>query len=436
MEPERKIEKMLRAYAQKRRAAAGDPLKLHPANRRLLQDEVSRHAPKPEPEEPSLSLWQLFRQQWAVLFGFALMVFLGAILLMPALSSAKRKSQNLSAMNNLKQIGVAAWTVAGENNGKLPATLDELTNGLVAKQILTDPVTGKPFVYLAGGKKLDNLPSNEVLAYSPVDKDGRAVLLADGRVEFADRERFAELTNPKSVEFTLAENKTRSQPANAVMNAPMAVASPPPALGVAGELKEQLQPPANSFSQLFVQTGAADQQNLYRNTSASAQTAPVLQSFQMVQNGDVVSVVDRDGSVYQGSVQVAEAERNEPRQLEQAVHSDEAIAPMQRQAKAIQRADNQQQAVQNYFFRVAGVNRTLQQNVVFSGTVEAIPGTTTNAPQSFGGGTGGGGGGGMQNNLQVSTNQQKALLSNSRIVGTALINQTNQIEINAVPATR
>ena len=49
MEPERKIEKLLRAYAQKRRAAAGDPLKLHPATRRLLQDEVSRRAPKPEP---------------------------------------------------------------------------------------------------------------------------------------------------------------------------------------------------------------------------------------------------------------------------------------------------------------------------------------------------------------------------------------------------
>ena len=42
MEPERKIEKLLRAYAKKRRAEAGDSLKLHPANRRILQDEAAR----------------------------------------------------------------------------------------------------------------------------------------------------------------------------------------------------------------------------------------------------------------------------------------------------------------------------------------------------------------------------------------------------------
>ena len=46
MEPERKIEKLLRAYAKKRRAQAGDPLKLHPATRRLLQDEIARNAPQ------------------------------------------------------------------------------------------------------------------------------------------------------------------------------------------------------------------------------------------------------------------------------------------------------------------------------------------------------------------------------------------------------
>ena len=42
MEPERNIEKLLRAFAKKRRADAGDPLKLHPALRRQLQAEVAR----------------------------------------------------------------------------------------------------------------------------------------------------------------------------------------------------------------------------------------------------------------------------------------------------------------------------------------------------------------------------------------------------------
>ena len=41
-EPERDIEKTLRAYAKKRREEAGAPAEMHPATRRLLQGEVAR----------------------------------------------------------------------------------------------------------------------------------------------------------------------------------------------------------------------------------------------------------------------------------------------------------------------------------------------------------------------------------------------------------
>jgi hypothetical protein len=403
MEPERKIEKLLRAYAEKRRAAAGDPL-------------------KPESDEASLSLWQLFRQQWAFLLGFALMVFLGAIFLLPSLGGAKRKAQSVSAMNNLKQIGVAAQMVAGENNGRLPASLDELTNGLVSRQILTDPVSGKPFVYLAGGEKLDDLQSNVVLAYSPADKDRRAVLLADGRVEYADRARFAALTNQKSTELALAKNLAPAPAIKTVAYGTAPAASPASTLGVASEMEAQ---GGRGAMQSFVQTADANQQNLYRNTSPSAQTAPVLQSFQMVQNGGVVSVVDRDGSVYQGSVQAAATGRSESMPM---------VPPAQRQATADQSTGIQQPVTQNYFFRVAGTNRTLRQAVVFSGTFEAAPGAITNAPLSFEGATGGAGV--VQNGMQVPTNQEQSLLSNARVVGTAVIDQTNRIEINAVPVAQ
>src|SRR3569833_2361354 len=42
MEPERKIEKWLRAFAKKRREQAGEPMPLRPAMRERLQREVSR----------------------------------------------------------------------------------------------------------------------------------------------------------------------------------------------------------------------------------------------------------------------------------------------------------------------------------------------------------------------------------------------------------
>ncbi len=430
MEPERKIEKLLRAYARKRRADAGEPLKLHSSTRRRLQDEVVRRAPESEAEESPLSLWQLFRQQWAFLLGFALVAFFGVTLLLPALSGAKHKAQSISAMSNLRQIGVAAQMVAGENNGKLPASLEALTNGLVPEQILTDPVSGKPFVYVASGKNLDDLQSNDVLAYSPVDKDGRGVLLADGRVEYANRARFSELTNQKSTQIALADKVAREQVAKTTVPVPAAAATPPAAPEVTGDLGKQK--PGVTASQSFARAAAATElQNRYRNVSAAAQTAPVLQSFQVLQNGDAISVVDRDGSVYQGSVQVAAvAERNEPAPV---AAPSEAIAPLQSRDKEVPSAGNQQQAAQNYFFRVAGMNRTLKQNVVFTGNMEAIPGTTTNAQPTFGVIGGAGASGVMQNNLQASTNQPQRLLSNSRVVGTAVIDRTNQIEINAVP---
>src|SRR5258707_3387232 len=119
MEPERKIEKLLRAYAKKRRADAGDAFKLHPATRRLLQAEVARNKSKPDEDEADVSLWELFRRQWAFLTVFALMIFFGAALFLPALGKAKKKAQSVTAVNSLKQIGVAAQMAAAENNGKL-----------------------------------------------------------------------------------------------------------------------------------------------------------------------------------------------------------------------------------------------------------------------------------------------------------------------------
>ena len=97
MDSERNIEKLLRAYAKKRRAQAGDPLKLHPSARRRLQDEIARRASHSDEAEESLSLWDLFRQQWSVLAGFSLVVFFVATLFLPALSKSKSKAQNAMA---------------------------------------------------------------------------------------------------------------------------------------------------------------------------------------------------------------------------------------------------------------------------------------------------------------------------------------------------
>ncbi len=532
MEPEQKIEKLLRAYAKKRRAEAGDSLKLHPATRRILLGEAARRAPAPGEGGLFPLLLAVFRRRLVFALCVIAIAFLSVSMFLPALSSAKRRAQSLGAMNNLREIGMAARQFAEDNKDVLPASLDEVTNELGTREVLVDPATGKPFVYTGGGKKLDGLRSNTVLAYSLADKKSHAVLFADGRVETVTGARFAELTNQKSLELALADESARERaaetpppaapvastapallppgpektkialakeetkagdlevnarstggpvapqpelaeseakkPEPVAMPAPIGATAGPsggvgqmtlangsipeksPAAGNAGALAQNrffdrlgMQtnsiPPGFAASQNFVQAGVSGLQNLFKNSAASAQATPVLQSFQVQQNGDAISVVDRDGSIYHGSLQLTNTTvLNEPAPAETFAAR---VAPPQSQTKGAQSAGNGQQAAQNYFFRVAGTNRTLKQNVVFTGNLQANSGAPQTAQTSnfFGGvGSGGGGGGSAGNQLhQAAANvSQQSPLSNSRIVGTAVIASTNQIEINAVPVTQ
>jgi prepilin-type processing-associated H-X9-DG protein len=471
MEPERKIEKLLRAYAKKRRAQAGDPLQLHPATRRMLQGEIARNAPKPDEEDASMSLWELFRQQWAFLVSFALIIFFVATMFLPALSSAKKKAQTISAMSNLKQIGLAVQMAAEENNGNLPASLDALTNRFVSDKILTDTVSGKRFIYVAAGEKLDSLPSNFLLAYSPTDKKGRAVLFADGHVEVINGARFSELTNRALPQLVAANDSARRQlgEISAAITLPSgnAVAAPP----ISGQLKSEdnrneskladlgiatpsagkpaanaLAAPATTVYQLATaQTNsvqfasatshsfALNLQNSFKNTVVPAKAAVVLANFQVQQNGNAIRVVDADGSAYDGSLLPKSAvAQNGPAPV--ATSTPPITAPAQFERVKIIANRDELQTAQNYFFRVTGTNRTLKQNVVFTGNLLPISNATTNLQQSFGGSDGLGGGGTGGGQLQSAlTNQNQLPWSNSRIAGTAVIAETNNIEINALP---
>ncbi|MGO9478699.1 MAG: hypothetical protein ACLP7I_12235 [Limisphaerales bacterium] len=445
MEPERKIEKLLRAYAKKRGGQAGDPLKLHPATRRMLHDEIARNAPKPDEEDAFLSLWELFRQRWAFLLGFALIVFFVTTLFLPALSSSKHKGQRATTKYNLMEIGTAVRMFAEDNNQRLPASLDELTNELqldLINTILTDPQNGQRFVYVGGGKSLDNLQSNSILAYSPTDKKGRAVLFADGRVDVINAARFSELTNRGVQELAFAKDSARQQLAAtpAVTTPEIGYATPAPP--ISGKLQAENSrrevklgevdkyAPAQTNTTHFASTDSAHlgSQNLFRNISKANKAVLVLANFQVQQNGNVVRIVDADGSVYDGSLlQESAVVQNGPASA--TTPAPPAITPTQVEQAKTSADQEKLQTVQNYFFRAAGTNRTLKQNVVFAGNLVVISNETTNLQQTFSG-SGGNSGGQMQS---APTNQNQLPWSNSRIVGTAAIAETNHIEINAVP---
>ena len=468
MEPERQIEKLLRAYAKNRRAQAGNPLALHPATRRLLQGEIARTTPGPDDEDASLSLWELFRRQWAVLLGFALVVFFVATLWLPGLSAAKNKAQKTAALakSHLIEIGTAVRMFAEDNHERLPASLDEMTNELqldLASTLFIDPQNGRRFVYVGGGKYLGNLPSNSVLAYSPSDKKGRAVLFADGRVEVVNGARFSELTNHEVRELAFSKDSERRQfaekPATLTVASGNAAASPmagqpkaeynrkelklgdwgiakPGAVELAASVPaaptetEDRLTTAQTNKVLFASAASYNftmgLQNTFKNTITPAQAVPVLENFQVQQNGSAVRVVDADGSVYEGSLLPESAvAQNEPA----PAATPAAPAPVEL-AKSIASRE-EARTTQNYFFRVTGMNQTLKQNVVFGGNLVAIAGVAMNLPQSSGS-IGGLGGANVQ--LQSAHAYQNQLpWSNARIAGTAVIAGTNHIEINAVP---
>src|SRR5207249_10559526 len=85
MEPERPIEKTLRACAKARSEDAGPPLELHPATRRLLHGEVARKYGSRPPEAGRVSsLFARLRPRLALGVGLAVIAAVLAWQFLPA----------------------------------------------------------------------------------------------------------------------------------------------------------------------------------------------------------------------------------------------------------------------------------------------------------------------------------------------------------------
>ncbi len=129
---------------------------------------------------------------YVVLGAAVVMAVLGGMLL-PSLARAKSKATEIRAVNNLKQLGLAARLAASENQDRLPASLEDLRTRVGNPNILVDPRNGLPLVYRGSELPGGEIPPDAVLAYTPLDIQGRDVLLGDGSVRRLTTEQFAEL---------------------------------------------------------------------------------------------------------------------------------------------------------------------------------------------------------------------------------------------------
>jgi hypothetical protein len=162
-------------------------------------------------------------------------------------------------------------------------------------------------------------------------------------------------------------------------------------------------------------------------------THPVLASFEVEQAGPELRIVDGDGSVYSGYVQLADAARR--RLTTPAEASAVTRAPQAKdgvlEEKSWASGNADQPAPPAYFFRVAGTNRSLHKKVVFTGNLMAATNSASFQPYtnilSLGGGLARQRAGSAQPNLLP--------LLNSRISGKVVVGNGKAVEINALPTS-
>ncbi len=161
--------------------------------------------------------------------------------------------------------------------------------------------------------------------------------------------------------------RKESQAAAAVLTAPTAPTTPAAPDGASEGVAQQN----------FVRLNAPES---YRRNLQSPPSPALLQQFQIQRAGNVVTVVDEDGSVYQGQVIAAETamdrgNRRLPemkRKSEPAAAADKAVE--KNLGQSVSQAAPAGKDADSFWFRASGTNRSLNQRVVFTGEFQSRTG--------------------------------------------------------------
>lgn len=438
-EPERPIEKLLRAAATKRRDAVGGPFDLHPADRRLLQGEVARQFAKPQ-NEPRLQSPFLARLWSRFAWGLGILAVLGAAAWLMLRGADGGNSPSLLAKNQPVSAAMPAREVpppapsapavipllSGEAAPPKPAALAyagktqaEPQSSALVRGIEEKPIAKDTRRETAASRSVDKLPPST--APQGADKE-------DAQVEIA---AFSGSLKPAGGRVSQSASAYKSLPEAASANRRRD--SSDAVSGVARFSGAALAPAKGAvISQRFAQVAPPNRKKPYLAEAAGA-AHPVLGSFQMEQNGPELRIVDADGSVYSGYVKAADTSRPAQAIKEEAAASAPATrAPKQTlEDRSAARLDSGQAVVKAYFFRVTGASRSLNKKVVFTGNLLSADDAVLASPVVTNSGTGtaiGGGQGGSGLQFPLS-------LQNARISGKVVIGAAKAVEINAEPAS-
>ena len=157
---------------------------------------------------------------WVPLLGVVAGVA-GSILIANWLNARNGTPPRVMCAANLGHIGTSCVTYAESNHGKMPTSLDLLTQGgrralCLPKQIIC-PTCGRKFDYIPGRTIYDD--PRTVLAYEPLGNHGGTganVLRVDGSVKWMKKQEYEKVMadfGPTTTQPALTTNPT-STPAN------------------------------------------------------------------------------------------------------------------------------------------------------------------------------------------------------------------------------
>jgi len=427
-EPERPIERLLRAAANKRRQDAGAPLELHPAERRLLQGEVARQFAKAEAEaRPRLPL--LVRLWPRLAWAAAILAFLTVAVALLLPGPGKTKPDMLLAGNQrMLEEQLARETASSRNAGSVvvsPPPREPMGQVFVEpKRVgathLETPASAsaprvQPQVLVKDGLEVKSLPQSAVPPASPAPASkyaepsmqlaASAATPAQPQAKIGNdlfQNRYGLTSHPTAP----ADAPPASAPAyfagtsaggigatEADQRASRSLRAPSPggvykslATAASADKRAPSRAASDEVAVAYAKAAVAARaprvvQRYLRATPEPVTEAafvekdkkaqPVLGSFQVELLGRQLTITDSDGSVYSGLVQVAKPSKGLRLAKTEAPAGASALRTVggALEEKATTGFDWDQLAPQSYSFRVAGTNRTLRKNVVFSGNL-------------------------------------------------------------------
>ena len=386
LEPNKKIDDLLRRYVKQRREESRADFELHPATRKLLQGEVTRvFATNATETKPRLfvTLWPRL-----ALAGAFTAMFIVAVLMLN--TPQKSKSALELSLNSQKEIAEA------------PAQLKTFAEQIPASQIVADK---------SDFAKKEAAPSSVATPSAKEPAPTRRIAGESG-IEVAKQSR-AERSLSKSLDQSVPletridgyfdrvaavtnSAQSFSGAANETANVPLGLRSAPTVAATRSANAESL----NRWR--FVQQ---DLRAKYRQNLVSPTQPKILQSFEIARVGNKIQLFDADGSVYEGEILASDKDK---------LVEEDALMKNKQTSK--------------FAFRVFGTNQQLNRTVTFTGEF-----AFTNANLALGG------------KLPAKANDvfqagefkgKSEIVGNGFIQGKVSIGGTNEFEIQATEAPR